>query len=1215
MENVVGYLKVIFVLIWCSLILHSIYFLFRERRRKAVKEIEKYKYTYLHYILGFSSLLVYSYGFRIEIASIDPFIEHSIALFGFFITVSGFCLTVVGRHNLGLYWNQDGTLQKEHVLINRGLYNYIRHPIYLGEALLAMGAGLFLLDIVVLIIFGVGVYLYNGYRIYEEEEYLHVSLDGYVEYCRDTPRLYPLSAMCFFFSGFMNLSSMKKYWGYLTFKPLSLFDLINNLPKNDKKKYNFFGSLFSAAIFLAISCQALVYVFSEYWNLKLWNQFLENLNIPVGPFSIPNAIIGMIWGGITIITLTIVWQLALSERPANGAETHWWHVYEDNFAKGAARGISRAPYFGVIFGTWYGGETTGFFLGLFLALLTNLMLAIYHYEILSEKDRKLTFYKTYPSAMKPRNAVITLSVFLALVILKLTNFIDIHFTLALSISISYLFFLWFNPFNLISLIDFYFRTLRRLKMLPERSLEIFSSSPLHYDELFLLSPKKIYDCLKIVLSNNFDRKGFMELFHVLNYTFSTQSGVEALYDQLKSEDKMFFIYDQIIRDDERQGVLIHLKSHLNKVNASSELLGLNEIIFQLNENKNPNELPGILRKLLPEINGLDRVPYINSILILTKSIIEISDVHEISDLINIIRYLPGPGSFPSDSAFGLLSKKTQKIKDLEESLQNLGAQKGYTEKWLATEIIKRKLNNVTDSLVILPVIPQKIISFYIKEITEFIEIQQKSLFLKADLSLELLSDRFLFSGNTVSILVELKNNGLSVAKNISVKCIGHPELHPVSIKIEKISSLPYRSLFGPLAFKFKPNTEGEVNIDFEISYDDNIMIGHRVYSRNVAILKRIKEEYKKISNPFIAGPVISERKWFIGRKTEIKGIVSSISRGKSGYILIEGQKRIGKTSLINMALKELSSIKIPSAIVNLHGLLFNEPSQFIEQFCKEIAIKKPIVDKYSTAKQEIDNWPDDISEILDASSRFFDRISKLYAPMPFIIAIDEFDYIYDVLHKEQASQLVNFFRALPQKYPFISMILVISMPKELLPSACQNLFMTCKKVIPLKKFSPKHTIKLLHDYFFHSGADYPFETEEENTLLTESNGHPYYLQLFAMELVDYMNRMQSSYIPTDKIVELIDITVDNYKSHFLNLLSYLEDEERHLLGFMAKMSGGFDAFALTNISDKRLEWSPNEFAEFFKKLERYGILFFQMRTELFEFSLPPFRRWLLNHKL
>ena len=118
----------------------------------------------------------------------NPF---GLMLSGTIIYTLGLITAVAARYQLGDNWANIETgqiLEKQHV-VERGIYGYIRHPIYTGDLLLLLGLelalnswlflGVFLLAPVVML------------KAVKEEEMLRRDLPGYEAYCTRTKRFIP----------------------------------------------------------------------------------------------------------------------------------------------------------------------------------------------------------------------------------------------------------------------------------------------------------------------------------------------------------------------------------------------------------------------------------------------------------------------------------------------------------------------------------------------------------------------------------------------------------------------------------------------------------------------------------------------------------------------------------------------------------------------------------------------------------------------------------------------------------------------------------------------------------------------------------------------------------------------------------------------------------------------------------------------------------------
>lgn len=61
---------------------------------------------------------------------------------GLFLTAMGVAISIWARLSLGSNWSGTVTLKTDHELIRKGLYSRIRHPIYTGLLVAALGSGM-----------------------------------------------------------------------------------------------------------------------------------------------------------------------------------------------------------------------------------------------------------------------------------------------------------------------------------------------------------------------------------------------------------------------------------------------------------------------------------------------------------------------------------------------------------------------------------------------------------------------------------------------------------------------------------------------------------------------------------------------------------------------------------------------------------------------------------------------------------------------------------------------------------------------------------------------------------------------------------------------------------------------------------------------------------------------------------------------------------------
>lgn len=118
----------------------------------------------------------------------DPF---PLRVVGVLLFTLGLGVAMLARVQLGDSWSdiEEGHLQDKHVVKSKGVYRYIKHPIYVGDLLLLIGLELSLNSWLVLgVVFIIPFVLSQAVR---EERKLIESLPGYATYAARTKRFIP----------------------------------------------------------------------------------------------------------------------------------------------------------------------------------------------------------------------------------------------------------------------------------------------------------------------------------------------------------------------------------------------------------------------------------------------------------------------------------------------------------------------------------------------------------------------------------------------------------------------------------------------------------------------------------------------------------------------------------------------------------------------------------------------------------------------------------------------------------------------------------------------------------------------------------------------------------------------------------------------------------------------------------------------------------------
>jgi protein-S-isoprenylcysteine O-methyltransferase len=107
------------------------------------------------------------------------------------LTVIGFGIAIWARLHLGGNWSATVTVKEEHALIQTGPYAYVRHPIYSGFTLGAMGLAILNGDLFSLA--GIALMLFGWFLKFRLEERFMIEEfgDTYLSYKRNVKALIP----------------------------------------------------------------------------------------------------------------------------------------------------------------------------------------------------------------------------------------------------------------------------------------------------------------------------------------------------------------------------------------------------------------------------------------------------------------------------------------------------------------------------------------------------------------------------------------------------------------------------------------------------------------------------------------------------------------------------------------------------------------------------------------------------------------------------------------------------------------------------------------------------------------------------------------------------------------------------------------------------------------------------------------------------------------
>jgi protein-S-isoprenylcysteine O-methyltransferase Ste14 len=110
---------------------------------------------------------------------------------GVLLFTLGLATAMAARWQLGSNWTdiESAAVLPEHAVVSRGIYRYVRHPIYAGDVVMLIGLELALNSWLVLGAIALAPVVMR--QAIGEERALRATLPGYAEYCARTKRFIP----------------------------------------------------------------------------------------------------------------------------------------------------------------------------------------------------------------------------------------------------------------------------------------------------------------------------------------------------------------------------------------------------------------------------------------------------------------------------------------------------------------------------------------------------------------------------------------------------------------------------------------------------------------------------------------------------------------------------------------------------------------------------------------------------------------------------------------------------------------------------------------------------------------------------------------------------------------------------------------------------------------------------------------------------------------
>lgn len=513
------------------------------------------------------------------------------------------------------------------------------------------------------------------------------------------------------------------------------------------------------------------------------------------------------------------------------------------------------------------------------------------------------------------------------------------------------------------------------------------------------------------------------------------------------------------------------------------------------------------------------------------------------------------------------------------------------------------------------------------------------------ISAKLLSDAVIEEGNIVSIQVEISNH-----KDSS-------PVREVSVSIASTESISFLTNENTLAnaidggeahiFKLKLQVGQEVikNKTALLELLCNYKAGEvaKTYESKLSLKLYSPDEFELIDNPYApfadGGPVPIDSNMFYGREEFISNITHSILNSPSKQIIIYGQKRCGKSSVMSHLKKQLEdtgkTFCISFSLGDISGSLSEASFYYkilstIKDNLESLEFDEQVVPTYeiptfSEFKQIDDENP------LNTFSKYIVRFKQAcmktegWTDKSLVVMIDEFTYLYTEIKKGHIKDsIMKQWKAITQNER--AQFSVVLVGQDVVPSFkkedyARNAFGVIQD-IRLTYLQLEPARNLIEKPILNKNGESRYIGKAVDTIIEYTSRNPYYIQIFCNRLVDFMNRNKSISVTEADVNEVAksfiigDQALDEDKFDNLiragELKDYQEFPEKDILDVLRRIALCTKNVPYCNRSDIETSLSFCTVDSILKHLEDREVIE-RKGEDNYKIQVKLFQEWLLNH--
>ncbi|MCP5095840.1 MAG: GAF domain-containing protein [Chloroflexi bacterium] len=421
---------------------------------------------------------------------------------------------------------------------------------------------------------------------------------------------------------------------------------------------------------------------------------------------------------------------------------------------------------------------------------------------------------------------------------------------------------------------------------------------------------------------------------------------------------------------------------------------------------------------------------------------------------------------------------------------------------------------------------------------------------QAQIVCELLT-RHTWNEDIVTLTLVVRNQGRGTAVNLRISIMPSPT-YTVLDEVAHIEQLAFGEE-QQLTLHIRPRLDASVEqfrARFLVHYVDPRGVDQIENFADIVYLLVDEGEFQYIRNPYVVGtPLEAGSDLFFGRESLIDSIQENLAAAQQHNLVLIGQRRMGKTSLLKQLSLRLSDIYIP---IYLDGQVMGfDPgmANFFLTFATEIA--------FALEDQSIDIEPPDLETLIKSPANTFEydflaTVLGLIGDRHLLILFDEFEELESAVKRGHLDRSIfGYLRHLMQHTEKLSFIFCGTHRLEELAADYWSVLFNISLYQHVGNLTQEEVLHLIQDPVRTHGMRYDDLALDKLWRLT--SGHPYFLQLLCHSLVNLHNKSERNYATIADVNTALEEILTSGEAHFIYLWNESTPAERLALFALSRI--------------------------------------------------------------